>query len=44
MHAPAIGLLMAELILDGRARSMDIAALSLARFAAGPVAREATMF
>ena len=44
MHAPAIGLLMAELILAGRARSMDIAALSLARFGAGRVAREATMF
>lgn len=32
MHAPAIGLLMAELIVDGRARSMDIGPLSLERF------------
>jgi glycine/D-amino acid oxidase-like deaminating enzyme len=44
MHAPAIGLLMAELILDGRPGSMDIAALSPGRFAAGPVTHEATMF
>lgn len=44
MHAPAIGLLMAELVLDGRARSMDIAALALDRFARGGGAVEATMF
>jgi sarcosine oxidase subunit beta len=44
MHSPAIGLLMAELILDGRARSMDIAALSLERFKAGAVSTEANMF
>ncbi|MBI4562590.1 MAG: FAD-binding oxidoreductase [Candidatus Rokubacteria bacterium] len=44
MHAPAIGLLMAELILDGRASSMDIAPLSLDRFTAGPLQVEATMF
>lgn len=44
MHSPAIGLLMAELILDGRARSMDIAALSLERFKAETVSTEANMF
>ena len=44
MHSPAIGLLMAELILDGRARSMDIAPLSLARFTRGEGQPEANMF
>ena len=43
MHAPAIGLLMAELVLDGRAESLDIAPLSLARFA-GALRAEANMF
>jgi len=44
MHSPAIGLLMAELILDGRARSMDIAPLALARFTRGSAEAEANMF
>lgn len=44
MPSPAIGLLMAELILDGRPRSMDIAPLSLARFASGTRTTEANMF
>ena len=44
MHSPAIGILMAELIVDGRAISMDIDALSLRRFARGTAAAEATMF
>ncbi len=44
MHSPAIGTLMAELIGDGRATSMDIDALSLTRFARGAAATEATMF
>ena len=44
MHSPAIGLLMAELILDRRARSMDIAPLSLARFTRGEGQPEANMF
>ena len=44
MHAPAVGLLMAELILDGRATSMDIEALSLDRFKAGAPDAEANMF
>jgi len=44
MHAPAIGLLMAELILDGRATSMEIGLLSLDRFGSGALATEASMF
>jgi sarcosine oxidase, subunit beta len=44
MHAPAIGLLMTEILLDGRAGSMDIAPLSLDRFAAGRLRAEANMF
>lgn len=34
-HGPACGLLMAEEILDGRARTLDISALDLARFEEG---------
>jgi len=44
MHAPAIGILMTEILLDGRAGSMDIAPLSLDRFAAGRLRAEANMF
>ena len=44
MHAPAIGLLMAEIVLDGRTSSMDIDALSLDRFDAGTTRAEANMF
>jgi sarcosine oxidase subunit beta len=44
MHAPAIGILMTEILLDGRAGSMDIGALSLDRFAAGRLRAEANMF
>ncbi|HEY7039241.1 MAG TPA: FAD-dependent oxidoreductase [Methylomirabilota bacterium] len=44
MHAPAIGILMTEILLDGRAGSMDIGALSLDRFAAGALRAEANMF
>jgi glycine/D-amino acid oxidase-like deaminating enzyme len=44
MHSPAIGILMAELVLDGRAASMDIAPLALSRFARGAARAEATMF
>ncbi len=44
MHAPAIGLLMTEIVLDRRARSMDIGALSLDRFGAGGLRAEANMF
>jgi sarcosine oxidase, subunit beta len=35
MHAPATGLLLAEEILDGRAHTIDIDALRIARFRAG---------
>ena len=52
MHAPAIGRLMAEIILDGHASSMDIGALSLDRFKSatgfalgrGRLSAEANMF
>ena len=44
MHSPAIGILMTEMLLDGRAGSMDIQALSLDRFAAGRLRAEANMF
>ncbi|HET9939660.1 MAG TPA: FAD-dependent oxidoreductase [Candidatus Eisenbacteria bacterium] len=39
MHAPALGLLAAEILSDGRASSMDTAALDPGRFAAGTVER-----
>lgn len=44
MHAPAVGLLMAELILDGRTRSMDLNPLSLERFKRGAFRTETNMF
>ena len=44
MHAPAIGKLMAELILDGKASTIDIAALSLDRFQAGHLSPERAVF
>lgn len=40
MHAPATGLLVAELILDGRAHSLDITALSPQRFERGEALAE----
>ena len=40
MHSPATGLLMAEEILDGRARSIDIDDLRIARFAERKLAYE----
>lgn len=43
MHAPAIGLLLSEEIIDGEARSLDLTPLRLERFA-GPVQREAYVF
>ena len=36
-HAPGVGQLMAEEILDDRARSMDISAFSIRRFEGGDV-------
>jgi sarcosine oxidase subunit beta len=35
MHAPALGQLLSEIILDGQARAMDVSELRLARFAEG---------
>ena len=35
MHSPALGQLLAEVICDGRASTLDVAALSPARFAEG---------
>lgn len=40
MHGPVAGLLAAEMILDGRARSLDIHQLRLSRFAEGDLVRE----
>jgi len=40
MHSPAIGASLSELILDGKARSVNLDALSLNRFAAGAVTEE----
>ena len=44
MHAPAIGKLMAELILDGKASTIDISARSLDRFRTGRVFPERAAF
>lgn len=40
MHGPAAGLLMSEEILDGRASTIDIDALRIARFSTGSVVGE----
>ena len=40
MHGPVAGLLAAELILDGRAHSLDIHQLRFSRFAEGDLVRE----
>jgi len=40
MHGPVTGLLIAELLLDGRAHSLDIHQLRLSRFAEGDLVRE----
>jgi sarcosine oxidase, subunit beta len=44
MHSPATGRLIAELILDGDARSVDIGPLGLDRFARGAGLGEALVF
>ncbi len=41
MHSPATGVLIAELILDGEARSIDIGPLNFDRFHTGHADREA---
>ncbi|MBM3312189.1 MAG: FAD-binding oxidoreductase [Candidatus Aminicenantes bacterium] len=43
MHSPAAGLLLAEVILDGRARSLDISPLRLERFSRGEFLTEAVV-
>lgn len=40
MHGPAAGLLLAEIILDGRATTLDISALAYQRFAEGRLIQE----
>ncbi len=40
MHGPAAGLLLSEIILDGRAHTLDIAQLSYERFAKGQLIQE----
>lgn len=40
MHGPIAGLLMAEIILDGKAHTEDISSLDYARFAEGRLVRE----
>jgi sarcosine oxidase subunit beta len=44
MHGPIAGQLMAELILDGRASTVDIAPLALERFARGETNLEPLTF
>jgi len=47
MHAPAVGMLLCEEIVDGRATTLDLAPFRLERFAAVPAeapAGERTMF
>lgn len=39
-HAPVVGKLLAELILEGQARTVDISGLGLERFAGGDLVRE----
>ncbi len=43
MHAPALGQLLAEMILDGAARSMDVHALRPTRFAEGEMNPEVAL-
>ncbi len=44
MHGPIAGQLMAEVILDGRATTVDIASLALERFARGELSVESLTF
>lgn len=43
MHSPATGRVMAELILDGRARTLDVSALGVERFASGRLLEETSV-
>jgi sarcosine oxidase subunit beta len=40
MHGPASGLIMSEIILDGKATSLDVTELGLSRFSSGKLIRE----
>jgi hypothetical protein len=40
MHCPAVGATLAELVVDGAPKCVDISPLSMNRFAAGAVAEE----
>ncbi len=40
MHGPASGLLLSEIMLDGRANTLDVSTLDYGRFAAGRLIRE----
>jgi len=40
MHGPASGLIMSEIILDGKSATLDISTLDLARFESGRLIRE----
>ena len=44
MHAPAIGQLVAEIILDGRARTLDVSPLRPSRFKEGAPVRSIEVF
>ena len=44
MHGPIAGQLMAELIVDGRASTVDITSLALDRFARGEISLEPLTF
>jgi sarcosine oxidase, subunit beta len=44
MHAPAIGRLLAEVIVDGEARGLDIGPLGADRFARGDLLSEGVLF
>jgi sarcosine oxidase subunit beta len=39
-HAPVVGKLLAEMIVEGAARTVDVSTLGLERFARGPVVPE----
>lgn len=39
-HAPVVGKLLAEMIVEGRAHTVDVSSLGLERFAGGPVVPE----
>jgi sarcosine oxidase subunit beta len=40
-HAPIVGKLLAEMIVEGEARTVDVSGLSLERFERGDLVREA---